>query len=54
MNRPYETANKLIDKMIGSKEKWYYYLLESSFLPEDLKGKYTELIENRIARLIIR
>jgi serine/threonine-protein kinase HipA len=47
------TANKLIDKMIGSKDKWYY-LIESSFLPEDLKGKYRELIENRIARLTIR
>ena len=47
------TANKLIDKMIGSKDKWYY-LIESSFLPEDLKAKYTELIENRIARLTIR
>ena len=47
------TSNKLIDKMIGSKDKWYY-LIESSFLPEDLKGKYRELIENRIARLTIR
>ena len=46
------TAKKLIDKMIGYKSKWME-TIESSFLPEDLKVKYWELIEQRIKLLAL-
>lgn len=44
------TANKLINKMIDCKNKWIE-TIQSSFLPDDLKEKYSGLIEQRIARL---
>ena len=43
-------ANKLIDKMIGYQSKWME-TIESSFLPDDLKVKYMDLIEQRIKLL---
>ena len=44
------TAEKLINKMAGHKDKWLD-IIDCSFLPEDLKSKYKELIQNRLHTL---
>lgn len=44
------TANKLINKMTVHKDNWTN-IIESSFLPCDLKNKYKELINNRLRLL---
>lgn len=45
-------ANKVIDKMVTFKEKWYD-IIGKSFLSEKLKEAYFLLLENRINRLKI-
>ena len=45
-------ANKVIDKMVTYKEKWYD-IIGKSFLSEKLKEAYFLLLENRINRLKI-
>ena len=47
---PANTAEKRIAKMIGYKDKWFE-LIDSSFLPEDLKASYKNLITTRLSRL---
>lgn len=44
------TANKIIDKMTSHKNLWSD-IIDRSFLPEDLKSRYKELIENRLKTL---
>ena len=46
------TANKLIDKMISRKEDWFA-VIDESFLTEDLKAAYKELICARIDKLAL-
>ena len=41
------TADKLINKMVGHKDSWID-IIDYSFLPEDLRSKYKELIQNRL------
>lgn len=47
---PANTAEKRIDKMAGYKEKWFE-IIDNSFLPEDLKVNYKELILARLSLL---
>ena len=47
---PANTAEKRIAKMTGYKDKWFE-LIDSSFLPEDLKSSYKNLITTRLSRL---
>lgn len=47
---PSNTAEKRIDRMTGYKDKWFE-LIDSSFLPEDLKSSYKNLITTRLSRL---
>lgn len=47
---PSNTAEKRIDRMTGYKDKWFE-LIDSSFLPEDLKSSYKNLITRRLSRL---
>lgn len=47
---PSNTAEKRIDRMTGYKDKWFE-LIDSSFLPEDLKSSYKNLITKRLSRL---
>ena len=47
---PASTAEKRIAKMTGYKDKWFE-LIDSSFLPEDLKASYKNLITTRLSRL---
>lgn len=47
---PANTAEKRIVKMAGYKDKWFE-LIDSSFLPEDLKSSYKNLITRRLSRL---
>lgn len=44
------TANKLIDKMISHKDKWVE-IIGNSFLSDNLKSKYKELISERLKAL---
>lgn len=44
------TANKLIDKMTAHKDKWLD-IIDLSFLPDDMKSRYKELINNRLQTL---
>lgn len=44
---PANTAEKRIDKMASHKEKWFG-IIDNSFLPEDLKVSYKELILERL------
>lgn len=44
---PANTAEKRIDKMGSHKEKWFG-IIDNSFLPEDLKVSYKELILERL------
>ena len=45
-----KTAQKCIDKMVGYKDKWFE-IIDSSFLPEDLKTSYKKLILSRLSLL---
>jgi serine/threonine-protein kinase HipA len=47
---PSNTAEKRIARMTGYKDKWFE-LIDSSFLPEDLKSSYKNLITTRLSRL---
>lgn len=47
---PSNTAEKRITKMTGYKDRWFE-LIDSSFLPEDLKASYKNLITTRLSRL---
>ena len=47
---PTKTAQKCIDKMVGYKDKWFE-IIDSSFLPEDLKTSYKKLILSRLSLL---
>ncbi len=47
---PTKTAQKCIDKMAGHKDKWFE-IIDNSFLPEDLKTLYKELIVSRLSLL---
>lgn len=44
---PSVTAEKRITKMMDNKDKWFE-LIDGSFLPDDLKQAYKELIVNRL------
>lgn len=44
---PSNTAEKRIDRMTGYKDKWFE-LIDNSFLPEDLKSSYKNLITTRL------
>ncbi len=44
-------AGKIIDKLIGFKEKWFD-LIDMSFLTDELKADYKALIDNRVSRLM--
>lgn len=45
-----KTADKIIEKIISNKRKWFD-ILDSSFLPEDMIAAYKQLIDKRIERL---
>ena len=45
------TAEKLITKMVGHKDKWLD-IIDHSFLPDDLKIRYKELISIRLETLV--
>lgn len=47
---PVNTAEKRIARMAGYKDKWFE-LIDSSFLPEDLKASYKNLISTRLSLL---
>jgi serine/threonine-protein kinase HipA len=47
---PSNTAEKRIDRMASYKDRWFE-LIDSSFLPEDLKSSYKNLITTRLSRL---
>lgn len=47
---PANTAEKRIARMAGYKDKWFE-LIDSSFLPEDLKSSYKNLITTRLSLL---
>ncbi len=47
---PANTAEKRIDKMASYKDKWFD-IIDSSFLPEDLKVNYKKLILARLSLL---
>ena len=44
---PTNVAQKSIDKMVGYRGKWFEFI-DNSFLPEDLKLSYKELILSRL------
>ena len=46
----YKTANRIVDKLINCKAKWFD-IINISFLSEYLKSKYKTLIDDRISRL---
>ena len=46
----YKTANRIVDKLINSKAKWFD-IINISFLSEYLKSEYKALIDERIGRL---
>lgn len=47
---PVRTTEKRINKMAGNKDKWFE-IIDSSFLPEDLKISYKNLILSRLRLL---
>ena len=47
---PPKVAEKLIEKMSGHWDVWLQ-LIDMSFLPEDMKGQYKELIDKRLSLL---
>lgn len=47
---PANVAEKCLAKMTGHKDKWFE-TIDNSFLPDDLKGRYKELILARLSML---
>ena len=47
---PANVAEKCLAKMTGHKDRWFE-IIDNSFLPDDLKDRYKELIRTRLSLL---
>ena len=47
---PYNTGMKIIARMKSHKEKWFA-LIDKSFLPDELKTEYKQLLESRLKKI---
>ena len=45
-----KVAEKIIDKLISYRDKWFA-LIDSSFLTDELKEAYRNLLDERLSRL---